>query len=52
MTPIGAIRLGLGWARLGSASSRLQNYLTQAGIISDSQTRRVLQHGTLQDNVV
>src|ERR1700683_4571809 len=47
--------VGLGWVGLGwvgSGLSRLPNWLTQAGIISDRQTRRVLQRGTLQHIVV
>src|ERR1700733_9546445 len=43
-------RFGEGW--VGSALSRLPNWLTQAGIISDRQTRRVPLRGTLQHIVV
>src|ERR1700677_1582815 len=47
--------VGLGWVGLGwveSALSRLPNWLTQAGIISDRQARRVPLRGTLQHIVV
>jgi hypothetical protein len=50
MTTIGAIQLRLGW--VGPALSRLPNWLSQAGVIPDRQTRKVFQHGTLQQIVV